>query len=128
LALVVEQDSTTHAEGEGEGVVGDFGGAVVGDVAYCNATGGEGDAVETVVANTHADDSGGGLDYNLKSFVGDEVYTFKFGNRLTSSSVIRSFKSMMPSMRFLMGSGMVDHGFGTACPARKRSRRKYSTS
>jgi len=37
-------------------VVGDLSGAVVGNIAYCYTTSGEGDAVETIVADAHTDD------------------------------------------------------------------------
>lgn len=42
-----------------------FGGAVVWDVAYCYALGSEGDTVETVVADAHADDAWENLDHKL---------------------------------------------------------------
>ena len=59
MPFVVEKDAAAHCEGECEGVVGDLGGAIVWDVAYCYALGGEGHAVKTVVADAHADDSRG---------------------------------------------------------------------
>ena len=65
MAFVVEQDAAAHCEGESEGVVGDLGGAVVWDVAYCYALGGEGDTVETVVTDAHADDAWEELNHNL---------------------------------------------------------------